>query len=496
MTCCDFLISTPWEKTGRSVVIGFVVASLLSVQPFGQANANPVQNRSPATIDHEDSSGSSWQLLSTICNQIMEHHISPPTRQQLYLSGVKAIYVANRVAPPSELGEQFSKLTTEEDFEKAVTAAWGEVAKLPNFDAGQTSRAAAAGMVRNGTPSSRYVSAKDYRVQKQLKENQYVGIGIQLKYETGLPQITEAFFGGAAHMAGARAGDWILEVDGWKTRDQLFQEAIDRLRGPKGSKVIVVVRHKDAVETDQRTYEMIRNVIPLATVQGHDRRDDGTWNLAAADGGTVAILKFMSIVGSTAAEAAELARQVDYESFQSVILDFRGINTADLHSVTMLADVLLGDVKLGDIVGRESTSTVRLRPDMHLRDMPMVILSDSAVSGELFMLLSALREHRGARFVGEAIRSDAMCMKAVELPGDLGTIDNLAYATCAPAAKSTAETGFELFGEEMVTNGRLLIPADIAESGGPLEVMKTAIQTAEKAIAGTAKTKQSEGNRP
>ena len=499
-----FLNMAREKKAGQAIRIGLMFMAFLSAPTA--CLAKTIQNPSPAASSQEDDSGSTSRLLSTICDQVMEHHISPPTRQQLYLSSVKALYVANRAAPPSELGEQFSKLTSEKDFEKAVVTAWCGVAKLPDFDALQSSRAAATGMLLTGTSNyrfmartdsfSRFISAKDFRVQQQLAENLYVGIGIQLKYEAGLPQITEAFFGGAARKAGAGTGDWILNIDGWQTQDQSFQEIVDRLRGPKGSRVVVIVRNKDASDDKTRTYEMIRNVIPLTTVQGTNRRDDGSWDVTAEANKSVAILKFNSIVGSTAAEAADLARQIDHESIQSVILDFRGVYSADLHNVTMLADVLLGEANLGDVISRDSTSTIRLRPDMQLRDKRLVILADQFVGGELFMMLSALREYRGAQFVGKGIWSDAACTKSIELADGLGAIDNLVYATCVPNAKSTVVNGDERAGEDLLLSSPLTMRPDVAVSGGPEEIMNAAMKAAQADPKVAVPVGQSKGKQP
>ena len=169
-------------------------------------------------------------------------------------------------------------------------------------------------------PRPEFVTEKENRVRKQLAENQYVGIGIKVGIKDGYPQILEPFYGGSA-MARGGEGDLIVAVNGVPSKGRVFGDIIEDLRGEKGSTLTVTLRHES--EKVDREYTMIRNVIPIAHGNGSQKKR--RWLMGAGLPGhpDIAYLKITDIVGSTAAELAELARKTQKQNFRGVLLDLR-----------------------------------------------------------------------------------------------------------------------------------------------------------------------------
>lgn len=393
-----------------------------------------------------------WHDLQTTVDCLLHEHIAPPTRQQMYLSSCRALYAPSELLPPGDLSEKFSGLTTNDQFREIFARVWAQQT-AKGIAPDQLQQLALTGIVASAVRplssvaednsvvlSPRFVSEKENRITKQLAENQYVGIGIKVGLKGGYPQILEPFYGGAAQKAGARDGDLIVSVNGVPSKGRAFQDIIEDLRGQRGSTLKVTLRHES--EKEDREYTMVRDVIPIATVMGQKRNDDGSWALELPDHPQIAYLKITDIVGSTAAELIDLARKIEKQNFRAVILDFTetsGNSVPDIHHASMLADALLGEAVIGDIHTKDNNTEIRTQADHVLAETPLVILSPRAVTGPEFLVLAALKNNGRGKLVGSVLSSRGLCTKSIELNG-LGAIEQLPYALAIPRGRESTQT--------------------------------------------------------
>jgi len=372
-----------------------------------------------------------WEAVDRICNSIMERHISPPTRQQLILAAAKGIYLSRGERIPAELSHEISGLTTNAEFREVLDNVWADC-----LDAEQTQQTAEDdqaisamldSMVKTADTRGRLIDAKTLRVEKQLSENRYVGIGIQVAWQEGYAVITDPFVGGAAKKAGSRPGDRILEVDGDSTKGWTFARVIDELRGHKDSRVVVKVSNVHDEKPAIRTLDMIRTTIPIPTVKGTRRNEDESWNFANPQLPGVACLKFDRVVGSTAAELKTLAREIENQEFPTVLLDFRMSGDMEFHHALMLVDALTGEHDLGTSIerGLANLPAIRTRQDHVLKDKTILVMCDSVVDGAKLMILQGLMK-RDAILVGsQPVRSLGRYGGRVELGKEFGAISYL-----------------------------------------------------------------------
>ena len=85
--------------------------------------------------------------------------------------------------------------------------------------------------------------------------------------------------GGPADRAGAKKEDRIEQVDGVDTMGMSIAQVVDRIRGPEGTEVVLVVRQPKAKEA--RTLKMVRGTLFLPTVTGLRKRSSGGWDFDA-----------------------------------------------------------------------------------------------------------------------------------------------------------------------------------------------------------------------
>ena len=369
-----------------------------------------------------------WKTFLATRQAVRDNQYRPPTDQQFALSMARTFYVLGGIDEPGNLAEQASGLTNDESTRKFLDRAWSATGIDMSENPDLVERAIVESTLAHSSNRARFITAKEYRVQKQLSENQYVGIGIQVMFDAPYTKIAMPFPRGTAWDAGIKKNDLILAVDDQSMKGVPLADVIDNLRGSEGSKVKVKVRNEDS--DDEREYTIERKVIPIDTVVGARMEPGGTWDYAFEASGTVAYLRFNSIIGSTAAEVKTISNQLQQDGFKAVVMDFRSITTVEVHHLRLLADTLLGEGSIGSVKTRESTQELKTRVDRVLIDVPIVVLVPARVPGPLFLMLERLQATKRALLVGPVCQSDLICTKRIELPGELGAITDMPYARC------------------------------------------------------------------
>src|SRR5438309_788734 len=117
------------------------------------------------------------------------------------------------------------------------------------------------GMVGKLDPYSGYTSPEVYNQFQQQLEGEFVGIGIVVDHdaENGRLNVAEALIGKPAYLAGIRAGDAIIAIDGTTTKDLALRDAIHMIRGKEGT--IVKLRVVHAGQSEPIDHELQRATI-------------------------------------------------------------------------------------------------------------------------------------------------------------------------------------------------------------------------------------------
>src|SRR5512147_3006654 len=119
-------------------------------------------------------------------------------------------------------------------------------------------------MLRTLDPHSNFYEARDFSTLQERQKGQYYGLGITVQAIDGSITVISPFEGTPAHRLGIRAGDVISRIEGEDARGMGIDDAVKRLRGPKGTPVrITIVRqgYEDPLE-----FTVIRDEIPLHAV--------------------------------------------------------------------------------------------------------------------------------------------------------------------------------------------------------------------------------------
>ena len=108
---------------------------------------------------------------------------------------------------------------------------------------------AISGMVSSLDPHSQYFDKKSFKEFREGTTGRFVGVGIEITQEDGLVKVVSPIEGSPADRAGLKPGDLITKVDDTAVKGLSLNEAVKRMRGEPGTKVLLTILRKDENRT-------------------------------------------------------------------------------------------------------------------------------------------------------------------------------------------------------------------------------------------------------
>jgi carboxyl-terminal processing protease len=259
------------------------------------------------------------------------------------------------------------------------------------LDASALSQAAIDGMVEAlNDPYTDYLNPETYQQWLSDLEAKYEGIGAYVGVEDEHITIIAPIAGSPAALAGIRAGDIILEIDGDSTAEMGLTEAVLKIRGPKDTAVTLTVLHRG--ETEPVEIEIVRSEIELPSVY-FEMIDD------------IAYINITNFTERTDEELARILQDMTAEAPTGIILDLRRNPGGFLQVVVDVASHFLEEGAGEDVVvyvvdnQGEQTSRKVERQDI-TTDLPMVVLVDGYSASGSEVLAGALQDYGRATIAG------------------------------------------------------------------------------------------------
>lgn len=236
-------------------------------------------------------------------------------------------------------------------------------------------------------PYTFYYTPDEMQAYSEENEGAYHGIGLLVQNNAdGEIEIIRVYEGGPADIAGAKAGDRIVAVDGTAVSGESIQsvsEAVDRMRGPDGSTVEVTVRRDG-------------EVLNLSFVRGDVSISNVNSAMLEGDIGYIEIYQF------TGDDVEGFRRAMD--EFQAagargLVLDLRNNPGGLLTDVVEIADLLLPE---GLVVYTEDRAGNRLEysSDADCWDVPLVVLINGMSASASEILAAAVQDFDRGALVG------------------------------------------------------------------------------------------------
>lgn len=270
--------------------------------------------------------------------------------------------------------------------------------------------AAIGGMLASLDPHSSYLSPDDAMQMRVQTRGEFGGLGIEVTQEEGFVKVVSPMDGTPADEAGMEAGDFITHVDGESMLGLSLDEAVEMMRGPVGSEIIITVVREG--EDEPFDVSIIRDTIKLTAVR------------ARTEGSTV-VLRISTFNDQTTPNLISgLREQVEeaggIDKINGVVLDLRNNPGGLLNQAIRVSDEFLESGEIVSTRGRNPEDGERFNatPGDLAEGLPIVVLINGGSASASEIVAGALQDHRRAIIVGTKSFGKGSVQTVMPLRGD------------------------------------------------------------------------------
>jgi len=248
---------------------------------------------------------------------------------------------------------------------------------------------AVRGMLATLDPHSSYMTPDMYKEMQVETRGEFGGLGIQIGVKDHQITVISPIEDTPAYVAGIESGDVITKVDDFPTKDLTLMEAVQKMRGPKGTKVTLTVERESSKTPLQFT--IIRDTIKIQSVRSRvlDERI-----------GYVRISQFQE---ATAEDLGNKLAELKESNVQGLILDLRNNPGGLLSAAVGVSEQFLESDKLVvSIKGRDGRKDeYRARMQSEHYEYPMIVLVNQGSASASEIVAAAMQDWGKAVIVGK-----------------------------------------------------------------------------------------------
>lgn len=263
---------------------------------------------------------------------------------------------------------------------------------VEEVDSAELIEAAIDGMLTSLDPHSSYLSPKDAAKMREQTRGEFGGLGIEVTQEEGFVKVVSPIDGTPADEAGMEAGDFITHVNGESLLGLVLDEAVELMRGPVGSEIVITVVREG--ETEPFDVSIIRDTIELTVVRSRTEGDSVVLRLSTFNDQTYPKM------AEQLAEKVETAGGMD--AINGFVIDLRNNPGGLLNQAIRVSDAFLNEGEIVSTRGREATDGDRFNAKLGdlAEGKPIVVLINGGSASASEIVAGALQDHRRAIVIG------------------------------------------------------------------------------------------------
>ena len=259
-----------------------------------------------------------------------------------------------------------------------------------------------------GDPHTSFMSPKDYSQLKVSTQGEYGGLGIQIGKRDGWITVITPMPGTPAERAGIQSGDQIIEFNGKSTKTWDEDEAVNTLRGPKGTPVEIKVMR---VGMDQPlNFKIIRDEIHIKAVPSAYMLENGI--------GYVELVVFSE---SSTDELRAAVNDLRKQGARGIVLDMRSNPGGLLDQGVTVSDLFLNKgqmvVETRSRVPGQNLRSVAEDPDEY-PGLPIAVLVGPGSASAAEIVAGALQDHDRALVIGRTSYGKGSVQQVFHLSND------------------------------------------------------------------------------
>ncbi|HTQ81399.1 MAG TPA: S41 family peptidase [Thermoanaerobaculia bacterium] len=246
------------------------------------------------------------------------------------------------------------------------------------------------GMVRTLDPHTNFLPPEAYTGMREKQASSFYGLGLLVGLRNGQLTVISPLEGSPAAKLGIQAGDVISTIDGEPTDSLSLDDAVQKLKGPKGTQVRITLIRRGLDKP--MSMSVTRAEIPQTTVRFAYMLTPGT--------GYILLSEFSRSSGHEMREAIE---KLKGQGMQRLLLDLRNNGGGLLDQAIDIADQFLPASSLiVETRGRTRDSLQEYRADGKYTplNMPIVVLVNEGTASAAEILAGSLQDHDMALVAG------------------------------------------------------------------------------------------------
>ena len=289
--------------------------------------------------------------------------------------------------------------------------------------------AAIDGLLQSLDPYSAYMSPEIFNEMQTETSGEFGGLGIEVNMESGVVKVISPIDDTPASRAGIKAGDYIIKIDDIQVQGKSLSEAVDLMRGPVGSSIILTVRRIG--QKKALTFEIVREIIQIKSVKADLLKNN------------VGYLRLTSFNENSGDQIRQQIREFEKNgNINSYILDLRNNPGGLLSQAIRISDFFLDN---GEIVSTKSRKASENRKwfakkgDL-IGGKTLVVLINYGSASASEIVAGALQDHKRAIILGENSYGKGSVQSIIPLKNK-GAIRLTVAKYYLPSGKSISEVG-------------------------------------------------------
>lgn len=247
------------------------------------------------------------------------------------------------------------------------------------------------GMLASLDPHSSFMSPETYKEMKIDTKGAFGGLGIEITVKDGILTVIAPIEDTPAFKAGIKAGDHIFKIDDKFTKDLNINDAVKRMRGPKGTKVVLTIM-REGFERP-REFVLTRDIIQVKSVRSR-MLENGY--------GYVRIAQFQEKTDEDLVKALKALQEEGKKPLAGLVLDLRNDPGGLLDQAVRVADHFIDDGLIVYTEGREKDAKMQFfaRKGAKESRYPIVVLINGGSASASEIVAGALQDHKRAIVMG------------------------------------------------------------------------------------------------
>jgi carboxyl-terminal processing protease len=262
-------------------------------------------------------------------------------------------------------------------------------------------------LAATGDPYTNFFDPEENKKFNEDITGSFEGIGAELGIKSGILTVIAPLENSPAEIAGLRAGDKIIKINGIETVDMILESAVDQIRGAKGTDVMLTIFRSGQEETQD--IKVKRDIINVKSVK-----------LEFKESG-IAYIKISRFGEETDREFESVAQSAASQNSKGIIIDLRNNPGGYLDKAVDVASIMIPKGKT--VVIEENSSGNQKKLNTYggdtLSGFKTIVLINEGSASASEILAGALRENRdNVTLVGRTSFGKGSVQEFVKLPQD------------------------------------------------------------------------------